>query len=81
MFTERIRGVTSRKTEEINYKKYQLASIGFTSFMEDSNFRLVVMREKNSITLFLIGSYIIRDKNTHEVFRLFGFWFKNQAGF
>jgi hypothetical protein len=46
--TERIRGVTSWKTEEINYKKYQLASIGFTSFMEDSNFRLVVMREKNS---------------------------------
>ena len=46
--TERIREITSWKTEEINYKKYQLASIEFTSFMQDSNFRLVVMREKNS---------------------------------
>ena len=46
--TERIREITYWKTKEINYKKYQLASIKFTSFMEDSNFRLVVMREKNS---------------------------------
>jgi hypothetical protein len=31
---------------EINYKKYEVASMPFTQFHEDKNYRLVVMREK-----------------------------------
>jgi hypothetical protein len=46
--TERIRGISSWQTEEINCKKYQLASLPFTSSMEESAFRLVVMCEKNA---------------------------------
>ena len=69
--TERIRKITLWKTEEINYKKYQLASIEFTSFMEDSNFKLVVMREKNSdgqTDLFTGDDFIYRCilTNDHE---------------
>lgn len=31
---------------EINYKKYEVASMPFTQFHEDKNYRLVIMREK-----------------------------------
>jgi hypothetical protein len=69
--TERIRGISSWQTEEINYKKYQLASLPFTSFMEDSAFRLVVMREKNTdgqMDLFTGDDFIYRCilTNDHE---------------
>ena len=58
-------------TEEINYKKYQLASIEFTSFMGDSNFKFMVMREKNSdgqMDLFTGDDFIYRCilTNDHE---------------
>ncbi|MCK5906552.1 MAG: IS1380 family transposase, partial [Flavobacteriales bacterium] len=40
---------------ELNYKKYEVASLKFKQFYEDRNFRLVIMREKgktNQINLF-----------------------------
>ena len=43
----RIRNITNWKAVEINYKKYEVASIQFTQFFEDRNYRLVVMREPN----------------------------------
>jgi hypothetical protein len=60
---ERIRGISSWQTKEINYKEYQLASLPFTSFMEKSAFRLVVMREKNAdgqMDLFTGDDFIYR---------------------
>jgi hypothetical protein len=45
--TEQIRGIKEWKTAEINYKTYQVASLLFTQFFEDRNYRLVIMREKN----------------------------------
>jgi hypothetical protein len=46
--TEEIRSITDWKSVEINYKNYQVATLPFTRFMQDRNFRLVVMREKNA---------------------------------
>jgi hypothetical protein len=45
--TERIREIKEWKTVEINYKSYQVASLPFTQFSADPNYRLGVMREKN----------------------------------
>lgn len=45
--TERIREITEWTAAKINIKKYQLASLPFTQFFADRNYRLVVMREKN----------------------------------
>jgi hypothetical protein len=36
------------ETVEINYKIYEVASILFTQFYEDENYRLVIMREKSN---------------------------------
>jgi len=36
------------KTVEINYKRYQVASISFKQFFDDKNYRLVIMREKSN---------------------------------
>jgi hypothetical protein len=44
--TEQIREITDWQTVEINFKKYQVASIVFTNFLQERNFRLVIMREK-----------------------------------
>jgi hypothetical protein len=44
--TEQIRQIDDWKTIEINHKQYQVASIAFTSFFAERNYRLVVMREK-----------------------------------
>jgi len=44
--TEEIRKITDWQTVEINYKEYQVTSIPFTNFLQDRNFRLVIMREK-----------------------------------
>jgi len=44
--TEKIREITDWQTVEINFIKYQAASIAFTNFLADRNYRLVVMREK-----------------------------------
>lgn len=48
---------------EINYKNYQVASISFTQFYEDRNYRLVVMRCKNKsgqIDMFTKDDYTYR---------------------
>jgi len=44
--TEEIRQITDWQTVEINFKEYQVASIPFTRFLSDRNYRLVIMREK-----------------------------------
>jgi len=44
--TEEIRQITDWQTAEINFKAYQVASIPFTRFLTDRNYRLVIMREK-----------------------------------
>jgi hypothetical protein len=46
--TEEVRQITDWKTVEINYKEYQVTSIPFTRFLENQNFRLVIMREKTN---------------------------------
>jgi hypothetical protein len=47
MLTEQILQVSEWQTVEINFKEYQTASIPFTQFFEDRNYRLVIMREKS----------------------------------
>jgi hypothetical protein len=44
--TEEIQQLTGWQTIEINFKEYQVASIPFTNFLAERNYRLVVMREK-----------------------------------
>ena len=44
--TEDIRQITDWQSVEINFKKYQVASIPFTNFLQERNYRLVIMREK-----------------------------------
>jgi len=44
--TEEIRKITDWQPVEINYKEYQVASVPFTRFLADRNYRLVIMREK-----------------------------------
>jgi hypothetical protein len=43
---EKIKEVTNWQNVEINYKEYEVASIKFTQFYKERNFRLVIMREK-----------------------------------
>jgi hypothetical protein len=47
ILTKQIKQITEWHTVEINFKKYQTASIPFTQFFEDRNYRLVIMREKS----------------------------------
>ena len=46
---EQIRQISSDLWQqiELNYKEYQVTSIKFTSFYEERNYRLVVMRERS----------------------------------
>ena len=44
--TETIRQITDWQSVEINFKEYQVASIPFTNFLQEENYRLAVMREK-----------------------------------
>jgi hypothetical protein len=46
--TEEIRQITDWQTVEINHITYQVASIPFTRFLADKNYRLVIMREKTN---------------------------------
>jgi len=45
---EQVREISDWKTTEINYKKYEVASITFVQFFEQKKYRLVIMREKTS---------------------------------
>jgi len=66
-----INNIINWKTVEINSKNYEVASIPFTQFYEDRNYRLVIMREKSSNTqldVFTGDTYIYRSilTNDHE---------------
>jgi len=57
------------ETVEINYKIYEVASISFTQFFEEENYRLVIMREKsddNQIDIFTGDTYIYRSILTND---------------
>jgi len=54
---------------EINYKIYEVASIRFTQFFEEENYRLVIMRKKsddNQIDMFTGDTYIYRSILTND---------------
>ncbi len=44
--TRQISEIKDWETVEINYKKYEVASLKFTQFFEQNNYRLIIMREK-----------------------------------
>ena len=44
---EKIKEITDWHRVEINYKNYEVASIKFTQFYKERNYRLVIMREKS----------------------------------
>ncbi|MDR2835187.1 MAG: IS1380 family transposase, partial [Bacteroidales bacterium] len=46
--TEEIRQITDWKTVEINFIEYQVASLAFSAFLGDKNYRLVIAREKTN---------------------------------
>lgn len=46
ILTEQIQQVAQWQTVEINFKEYQVASIPFTQFFAEKNYRLVIAREK-----------------------------------
>lgn len=67
--TERICQIKEWKTVEINYKLYQVASLEFTQFFADRNYRLVIMREKNNdgqLNLFTGDNFIYRSILTND---------------
>jgi len=45
---EQISQITEWETVEINYIRYEVASIAFSQFYEDRNYRQVIMREKSN---------------------------------
>lgn len=60
---EQVRDITDWKTVEINYIEYEVASMPFTQFFAERNYRLVVMRRKsddNQLDLFTQDNYIYR---------------------
>ena len=68
---EQINNISNWKTVEINFKNYEVASIPFTQFFENRNYRLVIMREKSTDTqlnIFTKDNYIYRSilTNDHE---------------
>ena len=66
---EQINNITNWETVEINYKNYQVASIPFTQFHKERNYRLVIMREKNlnsQFDLFTGDTYIYRSILTND---------------
>ena len=82
--TERILQIDDWKSVEINFKMYQVASLKFTNFFEDRNYRLVVMREESDDpqpSLFT-GKFIYRCilTNDHESSEKEVIEFYNQRG-
>lgn len=68
---EQINNISNWKTVEINFKNYEVASIPFTQFFENRNYRLVIMREKSTdaqLNIFTKDNYIYRSilTNDHE---------------
>lgn len=66
---EQIIEISDWQSVEINYKKYEVASITFTQFYENRNYRLVIMREKtndNQIDAFTQDSFKYRSILTND---------------
>jgi hypothetical protein len=66
---EQINNISKWETVEINFKNYEVASIPFTQFFEDRNYRLVIMREKttdNQLDIFTGDSYTYRTILTND---------------
>ncbi len=68
---EQINNISNWKTIEINFKNYEVASMPFTQFFDERNYRLVIMREKstdNQLDIFTGDRYIYRSilTNDHE---------------
>ena len=66
---EQINKIKDWKTVEINFQKYEVASIVFKQFFEDENYRLVIMREKGSsgqIDMFTQDNYKYRSILTND---------------
>ena len=66
-----INNIADWETVEINFKIYEVASILFTQFYEDRNYRVVIMREKSSdsqLDIFTQDTYTYRSilTNDHE---------------
>jgi hypothetical protein len=64
-----INDITDWETVEINFKNYEVASILFSQFFEDRNYRLVIMREKSSdsqLNIFTQGTYTYRSILTND---------------
>ena len=83
--TERIREIEEWKTVEINFKEYHVATLKFTQFFVDKNYRLVVMREKSNdpqLDLFTGDNFIYRCilTNDHETSEKEVIEYYNQRG-
>ncbi len=66
---KQVNNISDWKTVEINFKNYEVASIPFTQFYEDRDYRLVIMREKSSDTqldVFTGDAYIYRSILTND---------------
>ena len=66
---EQINNISHWKAIELNFKNYEVASIPFTQFFEDRNYRLVIMREKsndNQLDAFTKDTYIYRSILTND---------------
>lgn len=63
---KQINNISDWETVEINFKNYEVASIPFTQFYEDRNYRLVIMREKSpddQLDVFTGDTYISFNSN------------------
>jgi hypothetical protein len=68
---KQINNIPDWETVEINFKNYEVASMPFTQFYKDRDYRLVIMREKSSdaqLDVFTGDTYIYRSilTNDHE---------------
>jgi len=66
---EQIVQIRDWKEVELNYKKYQVASIVFTQFNEDKKYRLVIMREEtsnNQVNVFTKDTFKYRSILTND---------------
>ncbi len=64
-----IKEIKNWETVEINYKIYEVASMVFTQFFEQENYRLVIMREKsesNQVDMFSEDTFIYRSILTSD---------------
>lgn len=82
---EQIKSIEQWEDIELNYKQYQVASLKFTQFFEDKNYRLVIMREKSNtqqIDAFTGDNFSYRSilTNDHKSTELEVIQYYNQRG-